>query len=316
MQTNPPTDRRRFLKSTIAATGVFAATAVPAHAEESAVIVRPKSSRAILLSCKLGMIAKEVDGKKMTINDRLKMAAEAGFDGVDFDEAGSFTPEQARTAVKETGVFVHNAINHTHWSVRLTDPNQETRNKARANMDHCIRVSHAAGGSGILIVVGKGADGPAEEIEERCRVEIQKSIPLAASLGQMILFENVWNQMMYDHDKGPEQSAERFIKFVDSFNSPWVGMYYDPGNHWKYGQPGEWIRAFGRRAVKLDVKGFSRAKNKFVDITSEEDDLPWGEVRKALSETGWTGWTTAEVDGGDVKRLTIVRQQMEKAFGL
>ena len=316
MQTTPSTDRRRFLKSTLVATGVLTATAVSPHAEEAAVIVRPGSSRRILLSCKLGMIAHEVAGKKMTINDRLKMAAEAGFDGVDFDEADGFTPEQARAAVKETGVFVHNAINHTHWSVRLTDSNQETRDKARANMDHCLRVAHAAGGSGILIVVGTGADGPAAEIEERCRVEIKKSIPLAASLGQVILFENVWNQMMYDHDKGPEQTAERFIKFVDSFNSPWVGMYYDIGNHWKYGQPGEWIRAFGRRAVKLDVKGFSRAKNKFVDITSEDDDLPWGEVRKALAETGWTGWTTAEVGGGDVKRLTIVRQQMEKAFGL
>ena len=316
MHATPATDRRAFLKSSLAATGLLAASTATAHAEEVPVIVRPKSSRRILLSCKSSMIAKEVSGRKMSVNDRLKMAAEAGFDGVDFDEAGDYTPEQARTAVKETGVFIHNAINHTHWSVRLTDPNQETRDKARANMEHCVRVAHAAGGSGILIVVGKGSDGPAEEIEERCRQEIKKSIPLAASLGQMILFENVWNQMMYDHDKGPEQTAERFIKFVDSFSSPWVGMYYDIGNHWKYGQPGEWIRAFGRRAVKLDVKGYSRAKQDWADITSKDDDVPWGEVRKALAETGWTGWTTAEVGGGDVKRLTIVRQQMEKAFGL
>jgi L-ribulose-5-phosphate 3-epimerase len=317
MHFDPHTCRRRFLKSSLMAAPALAATSLPtAAAESSDPIVRPKSAKRILLSCKLGMIAREVGGTKLTINERLKMAAEAGFDGVDFDEAGSFTPEQARAAVKETGVFVHNAINHEHWGTRLTDPNQATRDKARANMDHCLRVSHAAGGSGILIVVGKGSDGPAGEIEERCRQEIKKSIPLAASLGQMILFENVWNQMMYEHEKGPEQSADRFIKFVDSFNSPWVGMYYDIGNHWKYGQPAEWIRAFGRRAVKLDVKGFSRARDKFVDITGDGDDLPWDQVRKALADIGWTGWTTAEVGGGDVKRLTIVRQQMEKAFGL
>jgi L-ribulose-5-phosphate 3-epimerase len=315
-------NRRSFLSAsalTLPAASVIAQeTGVPA----ADVIVRPKSSRPVLLSCKLGMIAREEKDaagkvvKKFTINERLLMAAEAGFDGVDFDEAGSFTPEEARAAVKKTGVFVHNAINHAHWGVRLTDANAETRAKARANMEHCIRVSHAAGGSGILIVVGKGSDGPEPEIEERCRQEIKKSLPLAASLGQMILFENVWNQMHYDHDKGPEQSPERFIKFVDSFNSPWVGMYYDIGNHWKYGQPGEWIRAFGRRAVKFDVKGYSRAKQDWADITSEKDDLPWHDVRKAIADTGWTGWTTAEVGGGDVKRLTIVRQQMEKAFGL
>lgn len=262
------------------------------------------------------MIAREVDGRKLSIVERLRMAADAGFDGVDFDEAGGVTPEQVRDAVRESGVFVHNAINHTHWGVRLTDPKPEVRDQARANMDHCIRVSHAASGSGILIVVGQAGDGPAAEIEERCRQEIRKSLPLAASLGQRILVENVWNRMMYDHDQGPEQSADRFIAFVDSFHSPWVGMYYDVGNHWKYGRPGEWLRAFGPRAVKLDVKGFSRAKNQFVEIGGPDDDLPWDEVRKAIAETGWTGWTTAEVGGGDVKRLTTVREQMERVFGL
>jgi hexulose-6-phosphate isomerase len=93
-------------------------------------------------------------------------------------------------------------------------------------------------------------------------------------------------------------------------------MYYDIGNHWKYGQPRAWLNAFGRRAVKLDVKGFSRAMNKFVDITSPEDDVPWGEVQKGLAEIGFTGWTTAEVGGGGLQRLTSVREQMQKAFGL
>ena len=299
------------------ATAAFSASScVVAAAEPGPSLVLPKSKRPVLLSCKLGMIAAEAGGKKLTIVERLTMAAEAGFDGVDFDEAGNFTPEQARDAVRQSGVFVHNAINHTHWSVRLTDASQETRDKARANMDHCLRVSQAAGGSGILIVIGQGSDGPEEEINARCAAEIKKSIPLAAALGQRILFENVWNKMHYDHDKGPEQTPDRFIKFIDSFKSPWVGQYYDIGNHWKYGQPGDWIRAFGARAVKFDVKGFSRAKNSFVDITSPDDDLPWDQVRKAMAETNWTGWTTAEVGGGDVKRLTIVRQQMEKAFGL
>jgi L-ribulose-5-phosphate 3-epimerase len=262
------------------------------------------------------MIAKKVEGKDLTLVERLKLAQQAGFDGVDFDEAGLFSPEQVRDAARESGVFIHNAINHAHWNQRLTSANAEERAQGRANIEHCLRVAHAAGGSGVLIVVGRGDDGPAEEIDERARQEIKKLIPLAASLGQPILFENVWNKMHYDHDAPPEQTPDRFISFVDSFNSPWVGMYYDIGNHWKYGQPREWLNAFGRRAVKLDVKGFSRAKNKFVDITSEEDDLPWSEVQKGLEEIGFAGWTTAEVGGGGLERLTTVRQQMQKAFGL
>ena len=310
-------NRRNFLITGAAsAAGLAAAPTVAFAANEASRIVTPPPGKRILLSCKLGMIAREVDGKKLSVTERLSLAREAGFDGVDFDQAGESTPEQARAAVADSGVFVHNAINHAHWNQRLTSPKEDERDRGRANIEHCIKVSHAAGGSGVLIVVGKGEDGPTDVVEERCREEIRKLLPLAASLGQMILVENVWNRMMYDHDAPPEQSAERFIKFVDSFRSPWVGMYYDIGNHWKYGQPGEWIRAFGHRCVKLDVKGFSRAKNKFVDITSADDDLPWGEVRKALDDIGFAGWATAEVGGGDLKRLTLVRQQMQKAFGL
>ena len=312
--------RRSFLAAGSAALGAASLSVGRAVAAESPAagskIVVPPSGKRILLGVKLSMIAKEAGGKKLTATERLKMAAEAGFDGVDFDEAGNFTPEQARAAVQESRVFVYNAINHAHWNQRLTSAKEEERNKGRENIAHCLRVSHAAGGSGVLIVVGRGNDGDEKTVTERAREEMKKLIPLAASLGQMILVENVWNQMMYDHDKGPEQSADRFIEFIDSFKSPWVAMYYDIGNHWKYGQPGEWIRAFGPRAVRLDAKGFSRAKNKFVDITSEDDDLPWKEVQKALADIGYAGWATAEVGGGDLKRLTTVREQMQKAFGI
>jgi len=312
-----PLSRRCFLAA--GAASIAGAAAANARGAETRVaaneaVVRPPEGKRILLSCKLGMIPGKAGAKPLSLADRLSMAGEAGFDGVDLDQAAGFTPEQARKAVRESGVFVHNAINHAHWSKRLTSAKEEDRAQGRANIEHCIRVSHGAGGNGVLIVVGNGSDGPAEEIEERSRQEIKKMLPLAASLGQPILIENVWNRMMYDHDAPPEQTADRFVKFVDSFNSPWVGMYYDIGNHWKYGQPGDWIRAFGRRCVKLDVKGFSRAQNKFTDIG--EGDLPWDQVRKGLDEIGFTGWATAEVGGGNVERLTKVRRQMEAAFGL
>jgi len=315
---NSSLDRRRFLAAGAASAVAVVGSAGAARAAqtERTRIVTPPVGKRILLSCKLGMLPKKLEGKELTIVERLRLAADAGFDGVDFDQAGEFTAEQARDAVHESGVFVHNAINHAHWNQRLTSAKEEERAQGRKNIEHCIRVSHAAGGSGVLIVVGRGGDGPADVIEERARQEIKKLIPLAASLGQMILVENVWNQMMYDHDAPPEQGAEKFVRFVDSFNSPWVGMYYDVGNHWKYGRPEEWVRTFGYRCVKLDVKGFSRATGKFVDITSEADDLPWGQVRKALDDIGFAGWATAEVGGGNLQRLTLVREQMQKAFGL
>jgi hexulose-6-phosphate isomerase len=295
---------------------VSPATGSPATVSDAAVAaaVAIPAGKRILLSCKLGMIPGETAGTRLPLAARLALAKEAGFDGVDLDQAALYTPAEARAAVAESGVFVHNAINHAHWQTRLTSADAAERERAVANLEHCLRVAHAAGGSGVLIVIGQGGDGPAAEIEERCRNEMKKVLPLAAALGQPILIENVWNRMMYDHDAPPEQGPERFIAFVDSFKSPWVGMYYDVGNHWKYGQPAAWIRAFGHRCVKLDIKGFSRKKNAFVDIVSADDDVPWGEVRQALAEIGFSGWATAEVGGGDVARLTTVRKQMEQAL--
>jgi L-ribulose-5-phosphate 3-epimerase len=310
----PQANRRSFLAA--AAVGTLASATQTQAQEKSPSMPLPPEGKRILLSCKIGMIAKKDGDKDLSLVQRLNLAKQAGYDGVDFDEAGSFTSEQVRDAARESGVFIHNAINHAHWNQRLTSANPAERAQGVANIQHCLRVAHAAGGSGVLIVVGRGDDGPADEIDERARQEIKKLIPLAASLGQPILFENVWNKMHYDHDAPPEQTADRFIRFVDSFNSPWIGMYYDIGNHWKYGQPREWLRAFGRRAVKLDVKGFSRAQNKFVDITSEADDVPWKEVQAGLDDIGFTGWTTAEVSGGGLERLTTIRRQMQKAFGL
>jgi hexulose-6-phosphate isomerase len=282
--------------------------------QDAAAIVRPPEGKRLLLSCKLTMIAKQANGRDLSLAERLALAGEAGFDGVDLDEAGSISAAQAREAVAQSGVFVHNAINHAHWQQRFTSANEAEREQALANLEHCIRVSHAAGGSGVLLVPGGGGDGPEDAIVERSIAWISRALPLAASLGQRILFENVWNRMFYDHDAPPEQGAERWAAYVDAFNSPWVGMYHDLGNHWKYGNPADWVRTFGHRAVKFDMKGFNRATNSWAEIGA--GDLPWGEVRAALDDINFHGWLTAEVGGGGVDRLTVVRQQMERVLGL
>jgi hexulose-6-phosphate isomerase len=104
------------------------------------------------------------------------------------------------------------------------------------------------------------------------------------------------------------------VKFVDAFASPWVGMHFDIGNHWKYGSMGDWIRQLRHRVLKLDIKGFSRATNKFTAIG--EGDIDYADVRKALHEINFHGWIAAEVGGGDLPYLTGVAREIDVAFGL
>jgi L-ribulose-5-phosphate 3-epimerase len=309
--------RRSLLASSAAGLMAARAAAQPAVAESAtgadpqAFPLPPQPEQGLLFSCKYSMT------KGATLEERLASAKEAGMDGVDFDEAGSVTPEQLRAASAATGVFIHGAINHGHWGKTLTSPDAAVRAEGLANLKHCIRVSHAAGGSGVLLVIGKGGDGP--EGGDRAREEISKAIPLAAALGQRILFENVWNGMYYQDDGPRDQSVQAWADYIDSFNSPWVGAFFDLGNHARYGDVAEWVRGLGPRIVKLDIKGYSNATadadgkwKGFVEITA--GDIDWAAVRAALAEIGFTGWVSAEVGGGDVARLRTVLAQMKEAL--
>ena len=123
-------NRRSFMTigaATVAGTAVVQTQVTRASTEGEAKVVTPPAGKRILLSCKLGMIPKESNGRTLSLADRLGMAGAAGFDGVDLDQAAECTAEQARDAVRESGVFVHNAINHAHWQKRLTSPSEEDR---------------------------------------------------------------------------------------------------------------------------------------------------------------------------------------------
>ncbi len=308
-------------RSFVAAAGVVAANvaladrpatdAGPAETRQPGILSPPQPERGLLFSCKYRMT------RGNGLEERLAAAREAGMDGVDFDDAAAVTPEELRAAAQKAGTFIHNAIDHRHWKTTLTSPDEATRAAALANLKHCLGVSHAAGGSGVLLVVGKAADGP--EGPDRARDEIAKAVPLAAALGQRILFENVWNGLFYEENGPRAQSVKPWAEYIDSFRSPWVGAFFDLGNHARYGDVAAWVRELGPRIVKLDIKGYSNAKadregnrHGFVDIG--DGDIDWAAVRAALREIGFTGWVSAEVEGGDVARLTTVLGQMKAAL--
>lgn len=262
----------------------------------------------IFKSLKLGMI--KVPG---SLTDKFKAAKAAGFLGVEPGAPGMDIAETKR-AIADSGLPVDGTVCASHWTIRHTSADAATRAKALENLQAALRDTHAVGGHSVLLVVGKGEDGPESEIWPRSVENIRKAIPLAAELGVSIVIENVWNQFLYDHAGGANQTAEKFVRYVDEFNSPWVGMHFDIGNHWKYGSMGDWIRTLGRRVLKLDVKGFSRAQNKFTPIG--EGDIDYADVRKALHEINYHGWLAAEVSGGDLAHLQGVAAQMDRAFGL
>ncbi len=308
MNTQSNLGRRHFLQGTAAMMGTVAVIG-SAPLVGLASLPKPTTLKGRLYkTLKIGMV--RVPG---TLTDKFKAAKEAGFDGIEMRAPGD-SIEEVKKAIAETGLPVDGNVNSGHWSVRHTDPSAEVRAKALAALKQGLIDTNAMGGNTLLLVVGKGADGSEAEIWDRSIENISQAVPLAAELGVSIVIENVWNQFCYNHEGGHNQTADKFVKYVDEFNSPYVGMQFDIGNHWKYGSMGDWIRQLGKRIIKLDLKGFSRADSKFTKIG--EGDLDWADVRKALLEINYTGWAAAEVGGGDLNRLKEISANMDTVFGL
>jgi hexulose-6-phosphate isomerase len=78
--------------------------------------------------------------------------------------------------------------------------------------------------------------------------------------------------------------------------------------------PADWIRILGKRLVKFDFKGYSKAKT-WCEIGQGDEN--WPDVLKALVEVNYKGeFATSEVSGGDEKRLKEIADQMNKVLGL
>ena len=298
--------RRQFVASSAAAAAVASSTSITnASAGE---ITHETEPRRLLKTLKMGMVRVKGD-----MTAKFKAAKEAGFDGIEIGCPGA-PVDEIKKAVEATGLVVDGSVGNTHWKTTHSHADAKVREQALKNLENSILETKAVGGHTVLLVVGVGKDGSEQEVWDRSVENIRKALPLCAELGVAIAIENVWNQFCYEHNGPNDQGAEKFVKYVDEFNSPWVGMQFDIGNHWKYGNPAEWIRTLGKRIIKFDIKGVHRANDKWADIT--EDDLPWADVRKAIDDIGFHGWIAAEVGGGNEQRLKIVADQIDNALNI
>ncbi|MCH2063697.1 MAG: sugar phosphate isomerase/epimerase [Roseibacillus sp.] len=274
-----PSSRRQFLTtSTLAAAGTVAATSLSAQDAAPATGKGPSLEGRIFKAVKGG---KQGGETPLQFFERLK---KLGFDGVESGNAGQAAAYAEAT--EKTGVMFHGLVCGWHWGGnRLSSPDADARAKGLANMEKDIRNAYRLGGSAVLLVPGKvgGANETHQHVWDRSIAEVRKILPLASRLGIRVLIETVWN--------GFCESPAVFRDYIDAFDSPWVGAYFDIGNMQKFAPAEEWIRTLGNRNEKLDIKDWGR-KNGFCRLG--EGDVDWDKVRTALQEVGFSGWATRE----------------------
>lgn len=260
---------------------------------------------------KFGMVA-----GKASIADKFALLKKLGFEGVEIDAPTTLSRPELRSARDKFGVQIHGVVCSTHWAKPLSDPAAEVRAVTAKAFADCLRQAEALGGDTALVVPGVVKKGVGyEECWDRSTAELKKLVPVAEETGVRIAVEVVWNNFITKPDQ--------LVKFVDQFNTPLVGAYFDASNMLKYGVPAaDWVRALGKRMLKLDFKGYSVAKAKAAkdewkgfDVGIGDGDEDWPAVLKACAEVGYTSWATAEVKGGNEAWLRDVSERMDRILG-
>ncbi len=297
--------KRVFLKTSAAlAAGTLAAPGIMA-----AGIKTKKRKLKLRKSLKFGMVKED-----LSIMDKFKLLKDVGFDGVELDSPNKLNEKEILEARDETGLVIPGTINSMHWKFPLSDPDPGVRAKCVESMKEALRKTKLYGGTTVLLVPAVVNDKIAyDDAYRRSQEEIRKIIPVAEETGVKIAIENVWNNFLLS----PMEAA----RYIDEFESDMIGWYFDVGNIVRYGWPEQWIKILGKRILKVDVKEYSRKKQqeegiwKGFDVKIGDGDCNWPVVMDALEEAGYTGrWGSAEVPGGDRKRLLEISERMDKIF--
>ncbi|MFH1922421.1 MAG: sugar phosphate isomerase/epimerase family protein [Planctomycetota bacterium] len=233
----------------------------------------------------------------LSVVDKFKLLGDLGFDGVEAYHRAKLDPKLLADARDATGLPIHGVTG------------------AGNDLAGAIELARICGASSVLVVAGRvDKDTSYDENYKATQAWIREAIPLAEKHGLRLLIENVWNNFLL--------SPLEMARYIDEFETETVGSYFDVGNVVRFGWPEQWIRILAGRIGKLDIKEYSRTKQKDeglwkgFQVEIGDGDCGWPAVRQALAEINYSGWATAEVPGGDRERLKEIAERMDCVLDL
>jgi hexulose-6-phosphate isomerase len=233
-----------------------------------------------------------------------RLLKEAGFDGVELISPNRMDRRAVLEARDQTGLIIHGVSGSRHWEDTLSDPDPNVVERGMAAIRQEFDDCRTYGGTTVLVVPAVvNRKVGYRDAYRRSQAAIRKLIPDAEKHGVKIAIEEVWNRFLL--------SPIEFARYIDEFDSPWVGAYFDVGNVVEYGYPEEWIRELGRRILKVHIKEYAKP-NRFRYRLGEGKEIDWAAVRSALIAAGYDGWITAEVPFGDLEQMKDVVARMDR----
>lgn len=288
-----------------------AETTVPAETSPAGEKATPGSAgRRFLKSMMWGMIGM----RGSSVLEKCEALKAAGFTGV--EPYSHQDRQEMLEAMRQTGLKASSVCNAKHWSYPLSSPDSGIRRQGIDALHTAIEDARFYGTDAVLLVPGiVNGEVSYDQCWTRTTECLKEVLPAAEHAGVRIGIENVWNNFLLS----PLETA----RYIDQFDSPAIGAYFDVGNVMAWGWPEQWTDILAGRIVRIHLKDFSRkladekGRGRGFDVPLGEGEVDWPRVMASLLRNYDGNWLTIEHQGGDTPEgLAELSRRWDRITGI
>jgi sugar phosphate isomerase/epimerase len=260
------------------------------------------------------------DDSKLSIEECIDLAADAGFDGVEIlhmqmqDESNGALQRIKQRAFR-SGMDLCGFSTHQTF----VSPDSDLRKKNVEHTIKCIELAYALGIPTIRVNTGRwGTTETFDELMANNGIEprlegysdddgfawvnesLEQCLPAAERCGVVLGLENHW---------GLGRTADGVLRVINQLQSPWLKATLDTGNFLE--------NQYAQYAQLAPEAVLVQAKTYFGDGTWYTLDIDYDRVAKILRQANYRGYVSLEFEGKEDHQTAIPKslELLRKAFG-
>jgi len=244
---------------------------------------------------------------RMTLEECLRLAKRAGFDGIElnYDLDNDLSPKASakdfagiRALADRIGIEISGLCSFLFWPYPLSSNDPAKRARGLELAGKIGEAAHHLGIDNVLVVPGAvhipwrndHEPVPNDVCDRRAREAVGQLAKQAEKLKVSLNIENIFFN-------GYLMTPMEMNDFVDSFGSPHVQVHFDTGNISMFQHAEHWVPILGKRIKNIHFKEFTK---KGTDYSLEtfrpllDGTTNWPAVIESLDRSGYRGYVTFE----------------------